>query len=234
MITLIKEIPSLDVLSAPYVKICCAAAAYADYDKIALFWQQTNSSGNVTALMCLLDNCLTLFNNGGDLEELSSFLGVIAPQILFTEKSTADALGIKIGTLCDTLYRNPPFEEEGAAENTYEGIKTAYETVTERLYVGNKDAFFADMSHRIRHNCAAYVTTPLSAAFLLYSDNGAILSGIAVKQVRERSGIGSATLKRVMLLCRQRRMYVCSEKKNTPFYLKNGFEIIEECGYCTL
>ncbi len=234
MITLIKEIPHLPILSAPYIKICCTAAAYAEYEKISLFWQQTDENGDIKALMCLLDNCLTIWNGGANTEELGEFLNMLSPGIVFTDKATADALNLPISTLCDTLYRDPPFEFDDAAENTYEGINKAYETITERLYVGNKEAFFADMSHRVRHNCAAYVTTPLSAAFLLYCDEGSILSGIAVKEVRERSGIGSATLKRVMLLSRERRMYVCAEKKNTPFYIKNGFKIIEECGYCTL
>lgn len=234
MITLIKEIPSLPVLSAPYIKICCTAAAYAEYDKIALFWKQTDDNKNVTALMCLLDNCLTIYNGGADSDELRGFINMLSPRIVFTDKATANKLGLPISTLCDTLYRDPPFEFTDAAENTYEGINKAYETITERLYVGDKEAFFADMSHRVRHNCGTYVTTPLSAAFLLYCDEGSILSGIAVKEVRERSGIGSATLKRVMMLSRNKRMYVCAEKKNTPFYLKNGFNTIEECGYCTL
>ena len=234
MITLTKEIPTLRVTSAAYVKICCTAAAYMDYENIALFWRQTDNNGNLTALLCLLDNSMTLFNANGDVDELREFLGCISPSIVFTDLSTAKSLKLKLGTVCDTLYIDPPYEFLDAAENTYEGLDKALSIVTDRLYVGDEMAFKADISHRVRHNCAAYVTTPLSAAFLLYCDEGAILSGIAVKESRERSGIGSATFRRVLTSARERRVYVCAEEKNTPFYLKNGLKIIEKCVYCRL
>ena len=234
MVTLIKEIPSLDICSAAYIKVCCAAAAYSEFEKIALFWKQTDDSGNVTALIFLIDDSMTICNISGDIEELSAFIKCIGPSLIFTELTTAEALNLKIGTVCDTLYTDPPYDFTDAAENTYEGLDVAYKTVTDRLYVGDETAFKADISHRIRHNCAAYVTTPLSAAFLLYCEQGAILSGIAVKEESARKGIGSATFKRVLMMARQRRVYVCAEEKNTPFYLKNGLKKIERCAYCKL
>lgn len=234
MIALTKEIPRLDVKSAAYIKVCCTAKAYMEYEKIALFWQQTDNSGKITALLSLLDNSLTLYNAGGDTEELREFIGCISPNIIFTDLLTAEKLGLKMGTVCDTLCIDPPYDPENAAENTYEGVDIALNTVMDRLYVGDKMAFKADILHRIRHNCASYVTTLLSAAFLLYCDYGAILSGIAVKENKERSGVGSATFKRVLSSARDRRVYVCAEEKNTPFYLKNGLEIIEKCVYCRL
>ncbi len=234
MVTLIKEIPSLNICSASYIKVCCAAAAYSEYEKIGLFWKQTDENGNITALISMIDNSMTLCNIGGDIEELSTFIKCIGPSLIFTELTTANALEFKVGTVCDTLYIDPPYDFEDAAENTYAGIDFAYKTVTDRLYVGDETAFKADISHRIRHNCASYVTTPLSAAFLLYCEQGAILSGIAVRQQSARKGIGSATFKRVLNMARTRRVYVCAEEKNTPFYLKNGLKIIERCAYCKI
>ncbi len=234
MVTLIKEIPTLDICSAAYIKVCCAAAAYSEYEKIGLFWKQTNEDGKITALISLIDNSMTICNIGGDIEELRAFIKCIGPSLVFTELNTANALGLNIGTVCDTLFIDPPYDFEDAAENTYAGLDYAYKTVTERLYVGDEAAFKADISHRIRHNCASYVTTPLSAAFLLYCDEGAILSGIAVKKESAGKGIGSATFKRVLMMARTRRVYVCAEEKNTPFYLKNGLKIIERCAYCKI
>lgn len=232
MIALTKEIPKLHCTSAVYIKVCCTAAAYMEYEKIALFWRQTDESGKITALISLIDNSMTLYNAGGNIEELHQFIKCIGPSLIFTDLTTAEKLNLTIGTICDTLYTDPPYEFPDAAENTYAGIEKAFDTVTDRLYVGDKTAFKADILHRIRHNCAAYVTTPLSAAFLLYCDYGAILSGIAVAEQKERSGIGSATFKRVLMLARGRRVYVCAEDKNTPFYLKNGLNLIEKCAYC--
>lgn len=234
MVTLIKEIPTLNICSAPYIKVCCAAEAYSKYEKIGLFWQQTDDSGNITALICLIDSSMTICNIGGDIDEISVFIKCIGPSLIFTELATAKALGLNIGTVCDTLYIDPPYDFPDAAENTYAGLDYAYKTITDRLYVGDETVFKADISHRIRHNCATFVTTPFSAAFLLYCEQGAILSGIAVKEQSARKGIGSATFKRILMMARTLRVYVCAEEKNTPFYLKNGLNIIERCAYCKI
>lgn len=234
MISLIKEIPEISVNSAAYAKICTTAAAYAEYEKIALFWQQTDACGNITALLSLLDSSMTICNINSNFSELCEFIKCINPSVIFTELSTAQKLNLSIGTVCDTLFINPPYDFETASENTYAGFDYAYNIITQRLYVGDKTTFKADILHRINHNCATYVTTPYSAAFLLFGKNCAMLSGIAVTSDAERKGIGSATLKRILLSAREKTLYVCAEEKNTPFYLKNGLKFIEKCAYCRL
>ncbi len=234
MVTLINEMPVIDCLNAAYAKVACAAKAYMGYDKIALFWQQTDSDNNITALISLVDGVMSLANLGGDLFELKEFIKCISPYGVFTDISTAKALNLKIETECDTLFIKPPYNFENAAENTYAGVSYACETVAERLDVGNINVFKADISHRIRHDACGYVTTPASAAFLLYSNNIAIISGIAVKKTNQKTGIGSATLKRLLEIAKHRPVLVCAEQKNTPFYLKNGFTLNGKFAYCRL
>lgn len=234
MVTLIKDIPKLKIESAAYTKICCHAEAYIDYEKIALFWKQTDENENITALISLVDSVMTIFNNGADIFELKEFLKCISPIGVFTDLKTAKLLDLKIETECESLIIKPPFSSENVAENTCAGIDYAINIVSSRLNVGNKEVFKADLMHRIRHNCATFVTTDFSAAFCLYSDDYSIVSGIAVKKDSSKSGIGSATLKRLLLSNRERPMLVCAEDKNVPFYLKNGFSIIERCAYCRI
>ncbi len=234
MITLIKEIPSLQIESVAYTKICCHAEAYIEYEKIALFWKQTDESENITALISLVDSVMTIFNNRADIKELSEFLKCISPIGVFTDLKTAKLLNLKIETECESLIKKPPYSPDGAAENTCAGIDYAIDVVSSRLDIGNKKVFKADMLHRIRHNCATFVTTDFSAAFCIYSDNYSIVAGIAVKKDNDKSGIGSATLKRLLLSVRERPLLVCAEDKNVPFYLKNGFTIIERCAYARI
>lgn len=234
MITLTKEIPTLNVESAAYTKICCGAAAYAPYEKIALFWVQTDEDKNITAVISLIDNVMTLFNNGADLFELGEFIKYISPSGIFTDLKTANALGFQIETPCDALIIRPPFNTENAAEDAELSLDFAVDTVASRLNIGVRDVFKADLSHRIRHDCATFVTTEHSAGFALYSENYAIISGIAVGVDSEKSGVGSATLKAILKKIGNRPLLVCAEDKNVPFYLKNGFTIIERCAYCRI
>ena len=234
MITLTKEIPALNVESAAYTKICCGAAAYAPYEKIALFWVQTDENACVTAVISLIDNVMTLFNNGADLFELGEFIKYISPIGVFTDMKTADALNFSVETPCEALVIHPPFNTENAAEDAELSLDFAVDTVAARLNIGLRDVFKADLSHRIRHDCATFVTTEYSAGFALYSESNAIISGIAVNKACEKSGVGSATLKAILKKIGNRPLFVCAEDKNVPFYLKNGFTITERCAYCRI
>lgn len=231
MIKLVKDIPLLEVESAAYTKICCGAAAYAPFEKIALFWVQTDEAEKVTAVISLIDNVMTLFNGGADLFELQEFIKCISPNGVFTDLETAKALGFKIETPCDALIIRPPHNTSGAAEDAELSLDFAVDTVASRLNIGIRDVFKADLSHRIRHDCATFVTTEHSAAFALYCGDLAIISGIAVLETSEKSGLGSATLKAILKKLGNRALLVCAEDKNVPFYLKNGFTIIERCAY---
>ena len=234
MIKLVTEIPKLNVESAAYTKICCGAAAYAPYQKIALFGVQTDENECVTAIASLIDNVMTLFNNGADLFELGEFIKYISPNGIFTDSTTANALNLKIETPCDVLIIRPPYSTENAAEDAELSLDYAVDTVASRLNIGVRDVFKADLSHRIRHDSATFVTTEHSAGFVLYSGNFAIISGIAVSMASEKSGVGSATLKAILKKIGNRALLVCAEDKNVPFYLKNGFTILERCAYCRI
>ena len=234
MITLTKEIPVLNVESAAYTKISCGAAAYAPYEKIALFWVQTDENNTITAIISLIDNVMTLFNNGGDLFKLGEFIKYISPKGVFTDLNTANSLNFKIETPCESLIIRPPYNTADAAKDTEFSLDFAVDTVASRLNIGVRDVFKADLSHRIRHDCATYVTTEHSAGFALYSGDFAIISGIAVLKTCEKSGVGSATLKAILRKIGNRALLVCAEDKNVPFYLKNGFTIIERCAYCRI
>ncbi len=234
MISLIKKLPEIKDKNTAYAKIACHFAAYGEYEKIALFWQQTDDSGRITALISSVDNVFTLYFSGGDTDEMKEFLRAISPKGIFTDTNTAELLELKTDTNCYCLKKTPPHSLESAAENTYAGIDYLCDTLSKRLDIGDKTALKADISHRLRHNCAAYVTTDYSAGAIIYAGECAVINGIATVSEKSGSGIGSATLKRLIQSVRQRTVFVCAEEKNVPFYEKNGFIIDGTAAYCRL
>lgn len=231
MIKLINEIPSFKKQNGAYAKICSHFAAYSPYQNIALFWAQFDDNNNPTALFSMIDSVMMLCFDNGDLDELRSFLRAIAPKKIFTDLDTTLLLGLNIEVSCSVLYKRPPFESNNQIENTYCGIDSLYDILSERLNVGDRQAFIADMSHRIRHNAAAYVSSPFSAAAIIFDKNVAVINGIAVSKENAGKGLGSATLNRLLDGMKNRTVFVCAEEKNVPFYEKNGFVFCENAAY---
>ena len=234
MITLSKNLPDIAVRNVVYVKLMCHFAAYRDYDKIALFWVQTDNDDNPTALISLVDNNMTVCRNGGDTDELKSFIKAISPANIFTDLVTATQLNLEVVTECASLTQEPPFFTEQKIENTYEGLDKVYDVLSKHLSVGTREGFIADVSHRIRRGAAGYVTSKYSAGVILYNDNYATLAGIAVESDCRRSGLGTTTLNRLLEIIRDRTVFICAEYKNVPFYEKNGFRVESKAAYCVL
>ncbi len=234
MITLCKDLPDISAKSVVYVKLMCLYAAYRDYDKIALFWVQTDKENRVSALISLLDNSMIICRVGGDTAELKTFVDAISPANIFTDLDTAKILGLEIITECASLCKAPPFDTVRKTENTYEGLDRVYDTLSKHLDIGDRQGFIADMSHRIRRGTAGYVTSKYSAGVILYNDKYATLAGIAVESDCRRSGLGTATLNRLLEIIRDRTVYICAEYKNVPFYKSNGFTVESTVAYCKL
>lgn len=234
MITLSKALPDINVRNVAYVRLMCLYEAYRDYDKIALFWVQRGEGERVTALISLIDNNMILCRDGGDTSELKGFINAISPANIFTDLDTANILGLSVVTECASLCKSAPFNTERKIENTYGGLDRVFDILSKHLSVGTRDGFIADISHRIRRGTAGYVTSKFSAGVILFNEKYATLAGIAVESDARRSGLGTATLNRLLEITRERTVYICAEYKNVPFYESNGFRVDSKVAYCTL
>lgn len=221
MIKLIKSLPEYGKRDIGFVRICCNLAAYGSYDKIALFWAQTDEKGTATALLCLMDGALTVTFDGGDKKELTDFMAFLDIKNIFCEKDTADALGLKYQKVLTVMKCEPPFDIRSAAENTNCGIKYLFDMLKNDFAL-SEQAFIADISHRLRHNCAFYITTDYSAAVCLYSGNSAMITGICVNKNKRGLGLGSAALARIKAGLRDKTVYAVTDGA-AEFYIKNGF-----------
>lgn len=232
MIKLCDKIPA-GFCGAAYVKILCNFAAYGEYSKLALFWTQTDNNQNPTAVLGMLDNNLQVScKENCDYEELSAFIKALSPNSIFTEKENVEPLHLKINEECMVFLLDEFQNRTPIMENTYCGLEYLHGILSRHLNIAEKDAFIADMSHRIRHNCATYVTGNFSAAAMLYSGKYGILNGIAVNPESRKSGLGSATLNRLLSGFRGEFFYVCCTQNNAPFYMKNGLKAVGKAAYC--
>ncbi len=232
MIKLTDSIPE-GFSGAAYVKILCNFAAYGEYKKLALFWVQTDDGGNAAAVLGMLDNNLLVScKENCDYEELSEFIRALTPNSIFTEKENVVPLDLKVKEKCMVFLLESFENRTPIMENTYCGLEYLHDILSRHLNIAEKDAFIADMSHRIRHNCATYVTGNFSAAALLYAGEYGILNGIAVNPESRKSGLGSATLNRLLSAFRGKHFYVCCTENNAPFYMKNGLKAVGEAAYC--
>lgn len=234
MIKLVSSLPDYGKADIAFAKICCNYAAYGEFDKIALFWAQTDESGKALALLSLTDKDMIITENGADIAELNDFLNAVKPESVFCETALANKLGLKAELSCVALKAVPPYITDNAAENTLIGISALYDRIKDEFNIPNKDAFLADISHRIRHNAAFYVTGNFSAAICFFSDDFAVINGISVDSEKRKTGLGSATLRRLLQSIRHRTVFVCTKRQTVPFYLKNNFAICGEVSYCKI
>jgi hypothetical protein len=89
MIKLIDKLPKINKESVALARIECTFCAYGNYPQIALFWQQENESGEITALFSLLDGNLTLFAQGVN-EELRLFIKALSPATVISAEMESE------------------------------------------------------------------------------------------------------------------------------------------------
>lgn len=119
------------------------------------------------------------------------------------------------GAECAKVEKTPPLDE------VYKILKTAFDIEYESWY--------ADMSHRIRHNVAAARKLGDSALIIQHNLNGeALLSQIATAPASRNRGSASKLISAVCAELLNSEVFVLCEDDLTDFYRRIGFEI---CGH---
>ena len=224
MIKLIDKLPEIKEESVALAKIGCTFCAYGNYPQIALFWQQENENGEITALFSLLDGNLTLFAQGVN-EELRLFIKALSPATVFAEAKTAERLGVK-GEQVNVVrfFCGGNYEPQKSAD-----LKRIFALFKKDFNI-NGDEFIADLSHRLRHGAAFCVLKEKGAAVVQTAGENALITGICVESKDRKQGLGSEILGDIKNSF-SGTLYACCEDSVLPFYLKNSFEQI---GYCII
>ncbi len=191
------------------------------------FWYQKIGE-DVTATLCKFEETIFLTASASaDFTELKEFISVIGFKNLQTEKNTLTSLGLK-GQDFICLAKEGSGQKSVPDKNI--NINLAYNILfadqEESIAKIDFEGFYVDFSHRLRHGTASCEVLDDSATATAshITKNTAIISGVAVKKEKRRSGVGSLVLKNLLKKLGCCKVYVACNEQTANFYIKNGFK----------
>ncbi len=219
MISLVNEIPKLNLPLAEVVKINCTYNLYKD---IAMFWLQNENN----AIISMLDGNMTIYNNGADCDELRQFINVISPLSVFSDAKTLEKLfENKFHRVC--VVKSEHRFDCNLQSDTLNSSEIYRLLDVDGLQLPPYEHFAVDFCYRLNHGQLKYFALKNKCAAITISDGqAALLNGIASHQ----KGMGRAALCGVLAGYNMHCLAVCEESV-MPFYLKNNFYHIYDAGY---
>ena len=220
MIKLVSALPFLDFPRAECIRINCINELYKDE---ALFWIQDEDK----LFISMLDGNMTVFNNGGNLEELREFINVISPSSLFSDSDTLKELSL--GDIEETYVYSIEATENSSFKSDPYKSQAVYEIFKKAgLSVPPYDSFAVDFCLRLNRNKATcFYIENTAAAFAVKSGNYALINGIGSLE----KGNGTPCLKGILSLNGDKTVLAVCEEKIKPFYEKNGFKLEYKSGF---
>lgn len=183
-----------------YIKIKSLFEAYGTDTSFLMFYAQINETGETVSLVSLFEGHATLcMSEKSDFDELKEFAAVMAHSCEFDKAFLRDfdleSNHAKEGFIlkfCKSANAKKP-------QNI--SIKEAYtiqsECNSKELRMPPYDAYYVDMSHRVRHGCAEVFgisegdETAATVTAANITCDGAIISGVAVLPKYRNRGLGS-------------------------------------------
>lgn len=220
MISLVNEIPKINLPLAEVIKINCN---YNSYKDIAMFWVQDENK----TIISMLDGNMTIYNHSSDIEELREFINVISPTSVFSDADTMNA-----------LFENN-FHRVGVMKSDYEfecditsdqlSSREVYDLLdVDGLDLPTYEYFAVDYCHRLNHGQLRYFALRDRCAAIAFCDGQTVLvNGIASHQ----KGMGSKAIQGLLAQYNGFTAVAVSEKNIKPFYLKNNFIYSYDAGY---
>ncbi len=218
MISLLKgEMPTLSSSPAA-VRILSLYETYGCEYGFLRFYVQT-IDGVLTAVISIMDGNATLLElNNADRHETTCFLSAVGAKTVFSE----NALPLEKQEVGDVmLFENNTDNKQPQNEIKLQSI---YNVMSTCFDMPNFDAWYPDMSHRLRHGGAVAVQNEHGCAVAFKSRTDAIISGICVENGKRSQGYGSAILNELINISGVRKIYALVEENGPKqFYEKNGF-----------
>ena len=219
MISLVKEIPKLNLPLAEAVKINCTYNLYRD---IAIFWVQDNER----AVISMLDGNMVIYNNCANIEELRKFIEVISPNSVFSDAKTMEMLFEQDFKRACVVKSEHQFKSIIASDIL--NSEEIYNLLNVReLQLPPYEYFAVDFCHRLNHGQLKYFAVKQKCIAIGIFDGQAVLvNGIASHQ----KGMGTVAIWGLLARYNCAAIAVC-EKEVMPFYLKNNFSYTYDVGY---
>lgn len=234
MIELIDDISEIEwygVKDIYSVRIFSLLNAYGCKYPFARFYKQTDDGGTIAAVLSVLDKDITVsfIPEYSDKTELADFISVLEfSTVLCSEDLTLDCEYEYGAVMCTDKKMEIPCDYTVIDEYPY--LFDLYNFID--CSESNFEAWYVDISHRIRHNAAKAVTLKInddiisSAIFSSIYDNDAVLTAVRTKPNFRNMGYAS-TLVSAMCCDIKGTVYIMRERdKNKSFYEKLGFKNI--------
>lgn len=210
-----------------FIRIMSLIQAYGCSYDFACFYRQTDNDNNITAIISKLDNDYTLCKtDNADENELAEFFNVMGYGSLLTDASFSMNGKYDEGVVMQSIKRVEISSPFGKIDK-FPKLMELYNFVD----YDNLDfeAWYVDISHRIRHNSAKAYTFNIDDEIIssgifssIYKDN-AILSAVQTNPTFRRMGYGSYLvsemlndIKGIVFLMREKGL-------NEEFYNRLGF-----------
>lgn len=222
MISLVKEIPDINVLSAEWVKIKCLYDSYKNDAKV-MFWTQDGDK----CVIAMTDGNMIIYNISADSEELSEFVDLINPACVFSDYDTLCAIKRKPIERINIVYRKADIKGETVSDCL--SSRQIYDLLNvQGLSLPEYPYFAVDYCHRLNNGFADYFAIRDECCAVTFNcGKFAIMNGIA----SHKKGMGSMALKGILQKNYGRDFLVCCRDSVLEFYKKNGFGHLGYGGY---
>ncbi len=217
MISIINsELPLMPSTPAT-IRIMSLYEAYGyKYDFLRFYVQKID--GLTTMILSIMDNHCTLYaTDKADISEIVDFLIAIGADTVFSERELPfDVVDSGNIMFLENKSKIPSTQNKVKLQNVYNIMSTHFN-------IPNYEAWYTDISHRIRHGCAVAVEKEHGSAVALKSSIGAVLSGICVDRSSRLKGLGSLILNEIIALSGNSLYVLVKTDGPKAFYEINGF-----------
>ena len=216
MIKMVARFQPRECYDVNYIKIASSAAAYGLTRPFLGLWQTGGT------LIMRIDGYVTLFGEDFDPRELKDFLSAIGTKSISCSVGAAEKLGLP--------YKTFRVLKSGVGSAVAADFEPSTDEVYRLLAFGTdgditlppRDAFMADLSHRIRHGTALACTYKGTVCVLPYiTEHAALICGVSAGESRGSGFAGmcvAAAVKKADKPC----FVICSDALS-GFYKRFGF-----------
>ena len=212
-------------------KIAAIALAYGFDKRFSMFWMDDARE----AAYCLVDDTMIISGTVVQPAEAASFVRLSGAKTLIGAIRNLERMGLKpltTGAIVQKDIRRhlspPPAMEDAPIREMYRLLEDA------GLLKDEFEAFYLDLSHRLRHQIAQVVTKYVEGKLVgcgvisAITPGTAILSALAVEKSFRKKGYGKELLARAEELLNGKTLFVFTDSpENTRFYQSRGFRRLD-------
>ncbi len=213
-------------------KIEATFKAYKNKYPFCAFWVQ-HENEQPTALILKFEQALFVkAEKEANFDELRNFFAATGYDSLQADLFVFSKLGIipsevyTVLALQQTTQKNEETINRPSLKRIYEIL---YAQENRHLEQTDYMAWYADISHRLRHETAAVaIEQDVSVAIASHvTESAAVISGVATLKHHRKNGLGSIALRNLLAQLFGRKVFAAAESAVLPFYLSNNFT---KCG----